>query len=100
MLYAIMCEDIADSLTLRQQVRPTHLAALQALQDEGLLVLAGPFPAVDTEDPGSAGFSGTLIVAEFESLQHAKDWAESDVYFKAGVFANVVVKPFKQVFPK
>ncbi|HHH48913.1 MAG TPA: YciI family protein [Gammaproteobacteria bacterium] len=100
MLYAIISEDMDDSLQRRQQARPAHLERLQALQDEGRLVLAGPHPAIDSEDPGAAGFSGSLIVAEFDSLRSAQAWADTDPYVEAGVYARVTVKPFKQVFPK
>jgi uncharacterized protein YciI len=100
MLYAIICEDIADSLNRRLSVRPAHLARLQALQDQGRLVLAGPHPAIDTDNPGEAGFTGSLIVAEFPSLVEAQKWTDEDPYIDAGVYANVTVKPFKQVFPQ
>lgn len=99
MLYAILGEDAAGSLELRQANRPAHLARLQALQDEGRLLLAGPFPAIDSPDPGPAGFSGSLIVAEFASLQAARDWAEADAYVTGGVFARVTVKPFRKTLP-
>jgi uncharacterized protein YciI len=99
MLYAIIAQDIDDSLSKRLEARPAHLARLEAMQAEGRLVLAGPFPAVDSNDPGSAGFSGSLIVAQFDSLEAARDWAEADPYRAAGVYAQVQVKPFKQVFP-
>jgi len=98
MLYAIMCEDVPDSLPLRKATRPAHLERLQTLQDEGRLVLAGPFPAVESEDPGPAGFTGSLIVAEFENQEAARRWADTDPYQLAGVFAQVTIKPFKQVF--
>lgn len=98
MLYAIMSEDVTDSLPLRQSVRPAHLQRLQALRDAGRLLLAGPLPAVDNADPGPAGFTGSLIVAEFSSLEEARSWADADPYVAAGVYARVVVKPFKQVF--
>lgn len=100
MLYAIIGEDVQDSLEKRLSVRPAHLERLQALQNAGKLVLAGPNPAVDSNDPGSAGFTGSLIVAEFNSLQQAQQWADADPYIAAGVYAHVVVKPFKQVFPQ
>lgn len=99
MLYAIIATDVAGSLENRLAARPAHLARLEQLKAEGRLVLAGPHPAVDSPDPGSAGFSGSLIVAEFESLDAARTWADADPYRAAGVYANVVVKPFKQVFP-
>jgi uncharacterized protein len=98
-LYAIISEDVSDSLAKRLSVRPAHLARLQDLQAKGRLVLAGPHPAVDSNDPGEKGFSGSLIVAEFDSLSHAQQWADADPYMTAGVYAHVVVKPFKQVFP-
>lgn len=99
MLYAITGQDTADSLDKRLAARPLHLARLQALQEEGRLLLAGPFPAVDSNDPGPAGFSGSLIVAEFPALATAVEWAQADPYVAAGVYANVEVKPFKKVFP-
>ncbi|MHC5347991.1 YciI family protein [Metapseudomonas furukawaii] len=99
MLYAIIATDVAGSLENRLAARPAHLARLEQLKAEGRLVLAGPHPAVDSPDPGSAGFSGSLIVAEFESLDAARAWADADPYRAAGVYADVVVKPFKQVFP-
>jgi len=100
LLYAILCEDTPESLPLRQQSRPAHLARLQALQDEGRLVLAGPHPAVDCGDPANAGFTGSLIVAEFPTLEDAEAWATADPYRSAGVYARVTVKPFKLVFPQ
>jgi len=99
MWYAIIGEDVPDSLEQRLAARPAHLARLQALQDEGRLLLAGPFPAVDAADPGPAGFSGSLIVAEFASLQAAREWAEADPYRAAGVYRQVTVQPFRKVFP-
>ena len=99
MLYAIIGEDKPGSLAARLASRPAHLARLQILSDEGRLVLGGPFPAVDSADPGTAGFSGSLIVAEFASLGDAKTWADADPYIAAGVYASVIVKPFKQVLP-
>lgn len=98
MKYAIMATDIEHSLSLRQQARPAHLARLQQLRDEGRLLLAGPFPAVDNEDPSVAGFTGSLIVAEFADLASAQAWAAADPYVAAGVYATVEIKPFKQVF--
>jgi hypothetical protein len=100
MLYAIFGQDVEDSLPLRQSARPAHLQRLDKLQAEGRLLLAGPFPAVDANDPGAAGFSGSLIVAEFDSLSAAKAWADADPYVAAGVYAQVEVRPFKQVFPR
>ena len=99
MLYLIVGEDTPNSLEKRLSVRPEHVARLQALQAEGRLVLAGPFPAVDSLDPGPAGFTGSAIVAEFASLADAKSWAEADPYVAAGVYGNVVVRPFKKVLP-
>ena len=98
MWYAIICEDIEDSLALRKQTRPAHLAHLQTLQEQGRLLTAGPFPAIDNDDPGENGFLGSLIIAEFDSLTDATTWAEQDPYKLAGVFANVVVRPYKKVF--
>lgn len=98
MLYAIMATDIENSLSLRQQARPAHLARLQQLRDEGRLIIAGPFPAVDNDDPSVAGFTGSLIVAEFADLSSAQQWANTDPYVEAGVYAHVIIKPFKQVF--
>ncbi len=100
MLYAIISEDNADSLSKRLAARPAHLARLQALQDAGRLLLAGPHPAIDTDNPGDAGFTGSLIVAEFEHLAAAQQWADADPYIDAGVYASVTVKPFKKVFPQ
>lgn len=100
MLYAIISEDVADSLALRKQTRPAHIERLQALQNEGRLVVAGPHPAIDAEDPGAAGFTGSLIVAEFPGLEEARQWADADPYRHAGVYAKVTVKPFKKVFPQ
>jgi uncharacterized protein YciI len=99
MLYAITGEDVADSLDKRQGARPAHLARLEALKDEGRLLLAGPFPRIDSPDPGPAGFSGTLIIAEFDSLETAEKWANGDPYLAAGVYARVNVKPFKKTLP-
>jgi len=98
MLYAIMAEDSPNSLEKRLQTRPAHLERLNALQDEGRLIIAGPHPAIDSDDPGEAGFSGSLIVAEFESLDDAQSWANDDPYNRAGVYTAVTVKPFKKVF--
>lgn len=99
MLYAIISEDNADSLARRTQARAAHLARLRVLQDAGRLVLAGPHPGIDTEEPGEAGFTGSLIVAEFASQDAARAWADADPYVDAGVYARVAVKPFKRVFP-
>ncbi|NOQ64818.1 MAG: YciI family protein [Methyloprofundus sp.] len=100
MLYAIMSEDIPNSLEKRGLARPAHLQRLQALQDAGRLVLAGPHPAIDSNTPADAGFTGSLVVAEFTSLAEAQSWADVDPYVAAGVYAHVSVKPFKQVFPQ
>jgi uncharacterized protein YciI len=99
MLYAIIATDVPDSLQNRLASRPAHLARLDQLKSEGRLVLAGPHPAVDSNDPGTAGFTGSLVVAEFASLQAAEEWAAADPYKAAGVYGEVVVKPFKQVYP-
>ena len=99
MLYAIISQDVENSLQDRIAARPKHLERLTALQDQGRLILAGPHPAIDSNDPGEAGFSGSLVVAEFESLEDAKSWADADPYVSAGVYANVTIKPFKKVFP-
>jgi len=99
MLYSIIAEDIENSLDKRKAARPAHLERLQSLENEGRLVLAGPNPAIDAEDPGPAGFSGSIIVAEFPSFEEAKIWADDDPYIEAGVYASVSVKPFKRVFP-
>ncbi len=100
MLYAIISQDVDNSLTQRLSVRPAHLQRLQKLQDEGRLVLAGPHPAIDSDNPGEAGFTGSLVVAEFNSLSEAQIWADADPYMQAGVYTRVTVKPFKQVFPQ
>jgi uncharacterized protein YciI len=97
--YAIISEDVADSLQLRMKARPKHIARLQQLRDEGRLKLAGPHPAIDSDDPGANGFTGSLVVAEFNNLAEAKDWADADPYVAAGVYAKVVVKPFKYALP-
>lgn len=99
MLYAIISEDVKNSLEKRLAARPAHIQRLQTLQENGKLVLAGPYPAIDSNEPGDAGFTGSLIVAEFDNLQQAQQWAVADPYIEAGVYARVVVKPFKQVFP-
>ena len=99
MLYAIFGEDRDGSLPERLQARPDHLARLEQLRQDGRLVLAGPHPAIDSPDPGEAGFSGSLVVAEFPSLEAARDWADADPYVAAGVYARVTVKPFRQVLP-
>lgn len=99
MWYAILSEDQPDSLKRRLAARPAHLARLQTLQAEGRLLLAGPHPAIDSEDPGAAGFSGSLVVAAFASLEEAQAWADQDPYITAAVYATVRVKPFKKVLP-
>lgn len=99
MFYAIISQDVENSLEKRMSARAEHLARLQALQDEGRLLVAGPHPKTDSEDPGPAGFTGSLIIAEFESLQKAQEWADADPYIAAGVYEKVIVKPFKKVFP-
>jgi hypothetical protein len=99
MLYAIIGEDSENSLEKRLQVRPRHIERLNRLKDEGRMILAGPFPAIDSNDPGPAGFTGSMIVAEFETLEDAKRWAEADPYLSAGVYRQVTVKPFKKVLP-
>ena len=100
MLYAIIAQDVENSLQDRLAARPKHLERLTALQDQGRLIIAGPHPAVDSEDPGESGFSGSLVVAEFASLEDAKAWADADPYVEAGVYGEVTVKPFKKVFPQ
>ncbi len=97
--YAIVGEDAPNSLDKRLAARPAHLERLNRLKDEGRLLLAGPFPAIDSPDPGPAGFSGSLIVAAFDSLEAARTWADADPYVAAGVYARVTVKPFKRVLP-
>ena len=99
MFYMICATDKPDTLDKRLAARPDHLARLTALKDEGRLLMAGPFPAIDSEDPGSAGFTGSLVVAEFNSLVEAQSWADADPYIAAGVYDSVVVKPYKKVLP-
>jgi uncharacterized protein YciI len=99
MFYAIISEDVESSLDKRLAARPAHLERLQQLKHEGRLLLAGPHPAIDSEDPGEAGFSGSLVVAEFPSLEEATVWADADPYFEAGVYARVTIKPFRKVLP-
>ena len=99
MFYAIISQDMPNSLPLRQSAREDHLARLHQLKDEGRLIIAGPHPAVDSENPGDAGFTGSLIVAEFPDLVAAKKWADNDPYITAGVYEKVTVKPFKKVLP-
>jgi uncharacterized protein YciI len=99
-LYAIISEDVPDSLEKRLAARPAHVQRLQALNAVGKLFLAGPHPAIDSNEPADAGFTGSLIVAEFDNLQQAQQWADADPYIEAGVYARVTVKPFKKVFPQ
>lgn len=99
MLYAIIAEDVPGSLDKRLAARPAHLERLKALQDAGRMILAGPCPAIDSTDPGPAGFTGSLIVAEFDSLEDAKTWADADPFVAAGVYAKVAVKPFRKTLP-
>jgi uncharacterized protein len=99
MWYAFICEDIPNSLALRKQTRDAHLARLHTLKDQGRLFVAGPCPAIDNEDPGDAGFTGSLIIAEFPSLTDAQTWANDEPYLAAGVYQQVTVKPFKKVLP-
>ena len=99
MLYAIISEDVEDSLKKRVAARPKHLERLNKLRDEGRLIIAGPCPAIDSNDPGEAGFSGSLVVAEFDDLESAQTWADSDPFVAAGVYSSVVVKTFKKVLP-
>ena len=99
MLYAIIAEDNPNSLENRLAARPAHVARLEELKKQGLLILAGPHPTIDSEDPGAAGFSGSLIVAEFNCFEDAQSWANADPYVKANVYKQVTVKPFKKVLP-
>lgn len=99
MWYAIISEDVKDSLSKRGDARDAHLARLRALAADGRVLIAGPHPAVDMEDPGEAGFTGSLVVLDFPSLEAAKTWADADPYVEAGVYAKVTVKPFKPVLP-
>jgi len=99
MLYAILSDDVTNSSSLRASARQPHLARLKALQEAGRLILAGPHPAIDSVDPGIAGFTGSLVIAEFDSLDEATTWANADPYMEAGVYSKVVVKPFKHVLP-
>jgi len=97
--YAIVSEDVADSLTLRKEARAAHLERLKSLTSEGRLLVAGPFPAIDAADPGEAGFSGSLLIVDFPSLEAAREWADADPYVAAGVYERVTVKPFRKVLP-
>jgi hypothetical protein len=99
MWYAVISQDVENSLELRAKSREAHVARLKALVDEGRLLIAGPHPAIDAEDPGAAGFSGSLVVVDFPSLKEARAWADVDPYVEAGVYAKVIVKPFKKVLP-
>ena len=99
MIYAIISQDVSDSGPLRAKARPQHIERLEALKNAGRLILAGPCPAIDSNDPGPAGFTGSLVVAEFDNLAAAQQWADADPYVAGGVYADVVVKPFKQVLP-
>lgn len=99
MLFAIVSTDVENSLPLRKQVRPDHLARLEQLKEQGRLILAGPNPAIASSDPGEAGFTGSIVIAEFASLSDAQTWADADPYVAAGVYAHVSVKPFKKVLP-
>ncbi|WP_027847883.1 YciI family protein [Marinospirillum minutulum] len=99
MFYALICTDKPGTLEKRMQARPEHLARLEALRDEGRLLLAGPHPAIASENPGEAGFTGSLVVAEFASLEAAQNWADADPYVAAGVYQQVSIKPFKKVLP-
>lgn len=98
MYYAVISQDVDNSLEKRMGARPDHIARLQALRDEGRLLTAGPHPAIDSEDPGPNGFTGSLIIAEFDSLEDAQAWADADPYIAAGVYENVIVKPYKKVY--
>jgi uncharacterized protein YciI len=99
MLYAFISQDAAGTLEKRLAARPGHLKRLEQLRDEGRLILAGPHPAIDSVDPGPAGFTGSLVVAEFDSLEEAREWADADPYVAAGVYQQVTVKPFRKVLP-
>ena len=99
MWYAILSEDVDESLPLRKQARPAHLERIQVLVDEGRVLVAGPHPAIDSEDAGEAGFTGSLVIADFPDLESAKAWADDDPYVHGGVYRSVVVKPFKKVLP-
>lgn len=99
MYYSLVCEDIESSLELRKANRSTHLARLETLTNEGRLLLAGANPAIDNEDPGPAGYTGSIIIAEFESLEAAQQWADDEPFLKCGVYKNVTVKPFRKALP-
>jgi len=99
MLFVIISEDVTDSSPLRANARPDHLKRLNALRDEGRLIIAGPCPAIESDEPGPAGFTGSVVIAEFDDLAQARDWADDDPYVAAGVYQSVTVKPFKLVLP-
>ncbi|SET80645.1 YciI family protein [Thalassotalea agarivorans] len=99
MLYVIFSQDVEDSLALRMTVRDKHIARLKDLQAQGRLLVAGPCPAIDAENPGDAGFTGSVVIAEFDSLESAQSWADADPYIEAGVYQHVIVKPYKKVLP-
>lgn len=99
MLYAIISQDVKNSLEKRMAVRPAHIERLNILKNEGRLILAGPHPAIDTNEPAQAGFTGSLVVAEFDCLEDAQSWADADPYLESGAYESVVVKPFKKVLP-
>ncbi len=99
MLYAIISQDVENSLEKRMSVRPAHIERLNTLKNQGRLILAGPHPAIDNNEPGEAGFTGSLVVAEFDSLAQAQTWADADPYMTSGAYASVIVKPFKKVLP-
>lgn len=99
MLFVVISEDVPNSGPLRTKARPDHLSRLNALRDEGRLIVAGPCPAIESNEPGPAGFTGSVVIAEFDSLEQANDWADADPYVSAGVYQNVTVKPFKLVLP-
>jgi uncharacterized protein YciI len=99
MLYVIVSEDVANSMPLRASARPRHIARLEKLRDNGKLIIAGPCPAIDGPDPGPNGFTGSVVIAEFNDLEEAKQWADSDPYVEAGVYRSVTVRPFKRVLP-
>lgn len=99
MLYAFISQDVENSLAARLEARPAHVERLQLLKQQGRLIIAGPHPAIDNSDPGPAGFSGSLVVAEFENLSEAQSWADADPYVAAGVYQSIIVKPFNKVLP-
>ena len=99
MLYAVISQDVENSLEKRMAVRPAHIERLNILKNEGRLILAGPHPAIDNNEPGEAGFTGSLVVAEFDSLEDAQTWADADPYLTSGAYESVMVKPFKKVLP-